>query len=78
MGQRNNEEKVLGIVDTEWRMHSEKAEQSSTGTRKSFKGSLWPLGLKFSSATPQFPQSEVRSMPNYTRCFHFVMTFISR
>lgn len=32
--QRNNEGKVLGIVfDT----HSEKAEQSSTGTRRSFK-----------------------------------------
>lgn len=36
--QRNNEEKVLGIVDTVWCVHSEKTEQSSTGTRKSFKG----------------------------------------
>lgn len=41
--QRNNEEKVLGIaVDTVWCTHSEKTEQSSTGTGRSFKGIfLW-------------------------------------
>lgn len=44
--QRNNEEKGFGIVvDTVWCMHSEKAKQSSTGARKSFKGIFpWAFG----------------------------------
>lgn len=52
--QRNNEEKVLGIVvDTVRCTHSEKAEQSSTGTRRSFKGIfLWAFRPELLSNTP--------------------------
>lgn len=58
--QRNNEEKVLGIVNTVWCMHSEKTEQSSTGTRKSFKGIfLWAFGPEM--VLSNTPASTVRS-----------------
>lgn len=63
--QGNNEEKVLGIiVETVCYMHSEKAEQSSTGTRKSFKGIfLWTSGpeILFSNISASIVRSEINA-----------------
>lgn len=59
-----HEEKVLGIVDTVWCTHSEKAEQSSTGTRKNFKRIfLWAFGpeILLSNTPVSIVRSEIKA-----------------